>query len=99
MNKQSTIAMLVAFCLSVSSPSYSEKLSAKPTPKPPAPNNNLATNREDPNVKAYKVTSCTGVDACNKLIAKCAKKNGHMAPTSFDGETGAPNGGYCRNHD
>ncbi len=46
--------------------------------------------------QAQSSTSCTGIAACNDMIATCASEGGAVAITSNDGKTGAPDGGYCR---
>lgn len=69
---------------------------AKESSPPPTTVNNFGTvDPKDPSSGKPSIP-CTGVDACNELIAKCAEDGGHMAVTSHDHRTGAPNGGYCR---
>lgn len=40
-------------------------------------------------------TSCNGVASCNDMIATCIALGGNVTPTSYDPNTGAPDGATC----
>ncbi|MGH1471243.1 MAG: hypothetical protein ACRBCS_08625 [Cellvibrionaceae bacterium] len=40
-------------------------------------------------------TTCTGTVSCNDMIATCAALGGNVTPTSYDPDSGAPNGATC----
>ncbi len=40
-------------------------------------------------------TTCSGVNSCNDMIATCASLGGNSTATSYDPDTGAPNGATC----
>ena len=40
-------------------------------------------------------TSCSGVNACNDMMAACVALGGNVTPSSYDPNTGAPNGATC----
>ena len=59
-------------------------------------NRNLNQFKQKPgSVNPASDTTCTGVGSCNDMIATCSALGGNVTPTSYDPDTGSPNGATC----